>query len=96
MGIFGDRAKVENERPLAVDAALEQRVDALERGARGLQLEWENVYDKLMKAVSRINARHRRENQEEPPPAELEEPTPPMREHGFGTHSALAQARERR
>jgi len=94
MGLLTPWAKVEIERPLAENTALKQRVDDLERQLRGMKLEWENVYDKLMKAVSRINARSRRENQEEPPPAELPEDEPPL--HGFGSHAALRAARERK
>ena len=94
MGLFAGGAKVEiQEKPAAI-TSVEQRLDTIEAGIRGLRLEWENVYDKLMKAVSRINARHRREHAE-PPPAELEEePAPPAT--GMGTHAVLQQARERR
>ncbi len=77
------------------DTATEQRLDALERVVRSLRLEWEDVYDKLMKAAARLNARTRREKDEElPPPRNGDEmqPTPV----GTGTHAVLSAARRGR
>jgi len=70
---------------------LEQRMDALERGFRSMRLEWEDVYDKLMKAAARLNARTRREKPEDAP-------APPNADPGIqpyitGSHAQLAAAR---
>jgi len=75
--------------------ALEQRIDTLERSNRGLKLEWETVYDKLMKAAARLNARTRRATADE---TALEDTVATLAEEQTtqGTHAILSEARARR
>ena len=87
--------KVENNRPLADTTALELRLDSLERDFKSMRLEWENVYDKVIKAVGRINARERRKTRAEEEPPEVQEPTP-AQQFVHGDHATLAAARSRR
>jgi len=80
------------EQPDATITDLLQAVNTLKADIRGLRLEWESTYDKLMKVVSRLNARHRREAQTE----ETIEPDRPAEPVGIGTHDLLSAARARR
>jgi len=80
------------EQPTAPKTDVEQSLNALKADMRGLRLEWESVYDKLMKVVSRLNARSRREAQTE----ETEEVERPAAPAGIGTHELLSAARARR
>lgn len=63
MNLFGakrlpdDDSGVEALRELI--KTYDDRLRALERGHKGLELEWENTYDKIHKAVSRLNKRQR-------------------------------------
>jgi len=90
---FGWSEGGKQEIPAAV-TALEQRMEALERTNRSMRLEWEDVYDRLMKAAARLNARSRRAA---PDPIEEESsPATPEQPLSLGTHAMLKQARERR
>jgi len=51
--------------------ALEERCDSLERRAKGLRLEWEELYDKVRHQMSRISRRVASSNSEQ-------EPQPPL------------------
>ena len=95
MGDWWGRSEGGKEVKPPTNTALEERMDTLERGMRSLKMEWENVYDKLMKAAARLNARSRRAAGEEPPEL-IAEPGPPEVEHVTGSHAALAAARNRR
>ncbi len=75
---------------------LEQSVNSLKADMRGLRLEWESTYDKLMKVVSRLNARHRRAAAEEPKPPTGEPPEAAGHQEHQGTHALLAGMRARR
>jgi len=65
-------------KPLEVSAAWEDRLlrvektqDSIAGAFKKLQLEWEDVYDRIIKAVGRLNARDRTERkaeQEQAPP----------------------------
>jgi len=81
------------QEPAAI-TPLEQRVEALERGHRSMRLEWEDVYDRLMKAAARLNARTRREVAPEPP--DQVDPVTETPAPGLGTHALLTEARARR
>ena len=80
------------EQPPPPRTDLEQSLNSLKADMRGLRLEWESTYDKLMKVVSRLNARHRRASAEEQE-NEVERPAPPA---GLGTHELMSAARARR
>ena len=95
MGRLFGRAKVEIEGPLAGPTALELRLDTLEREFKALRLEWENVYDKVITAVGRINARKRRAAAPVDEDEEVQETTP-ARQFEHGDHATLAAARQRR
>ena len=59
-GLFPQReapSGIETLRDLLT--AQDDRIRALERGHKSLELEWENVYDKLHKGLSRLNKRAR-------------------------------------
>jgi len=95
MGNWFGRAKVGTKEKPVSKTALEERMDTLERSFRSMRLEWEDVYDKLMKAAARLNARTRREapapSDEEVAPEKIAPPGPTL-----GTHSVLEEARTRR
>lgn len=63
MTLFGFARKNQPETGLASVrdsvSELADRVRALERGRKDLELEWENAYDKVHKAVQRLNKARR-------------------------------------
>jgi len=74
--------------------ALEQAVDGLNTKEKLIRLEWESVFDKLNKTMGRLNARARRNNEQE---ASDEVAAPVLTEPlPVGTHAVLDQARRRR
>ena len=95
MGWWTSQDEGGNRRHGASITALEQRLDTLERGQRSLKLEWEDVYDRLMKAAARLNARTRRAAADEASPEPVERPTPGNLS-SLGTHEILQGARNRR
>jgi len=94
MGWWSGRSEGENKEILRAITALELRVNGLEIENRSLKLEWENAYDKLMKAAARLNARTRRETAEDAPTPPNGDPVTPST--GLGSHDVLAAARARR
>ena len=95
MGWWADLREGGNLRLRRSITALELRVDGLEISNRNLKLEWESVYDKLMKAAARLNARSRRAAEAEPEPVEVV-PSPSGMKNSLGTHEELLAARSRR
>lgn len=59
-----DQSELLNLRLSEIERALE----TLQRSAKGLQLEWENTYDKVNRAVQRLNKRARDAEKAEDPP----------------------------
>ena len=95
MGWWADLREGGNLRLRRSITALELRVDGLEISNRNLKLEWESVYDKLMKAAARLNARSRRAAIDEAAPEPLEV-VPGSMKNSLGTHEELLAARNRR
>jgi hypothetical protein len=60
------------------DSHLEERVESLERGLKGLRLEWEETYDRISRLMSRIAKRaavaQAKEAEDDPGDANGEEP----------------------
>lgn len=52
------------------------RIEALERAFKNLELEWENAYDKVHKAVQRLNKRQRDLDRAEADPESTTQETP--------------------
>jgi len=94
MGWWSRRSEGGNAVGMKAFTDLVQRQDTLERGFRSMRMEWEDVYDKLMKAAARLNARTRREKQEDAPPLPVEPGQ--QAPHITGSHGQLAAARARR
>jgi len=90
------RSEGESPRNSAAITSLETRMDALERSFRTMRLEWEDVYDRLMKAAARLNARTRREAAVENLPTPNEAEQPQAAAGTLGTHDMLAAQRNRR
>jgi len=95
MGWWTDLREGGNLRLRRSVTALELRVDALEISNRSIKLEWESVYDKLMKAAARLNARTRRAAVDEASPEPVEV-VPASMKNSLGSHEELAAARARR
>lgn len=75
--------------------ALEKRLEGLESGFRTIRLEWEDVYDRLMKVMGRLNARIRKSESVTSPEADVETigNPPPAVFAVTGSHAVLAAAR---
>jgi len=95
MGDWFRRSEGGDEKDRARMTACEQRLDSLERGQRSMRLEWEDVYDRLMKAAARLNQRSRRAAVVDPP-EEIERIPVADVQHTTGSHETLAAARQRR
>lgn len=70
------RRWVNGERGDVEKSELVVRIEALERGFKGIRDEWEEAYDRLHRVLGRINARARasqNEKVEEPPEEQPEE-----------------------
>jgi len=92
-GTPGGRKK-EKER---IDA-LEKRLERLESGFRTIRMEWEDVYDRLMKVMGRLNARIRKSEGVEAPQGDTQ-PTSDGLAPPFavtGSHAVLTAARASR
>lgn len=65
------------------DKAVGERLDRLERLVRDLRVEWENTYEKIHRALAKLNKRYRDLEAKEPPAEpgqlELEQPAPRRR-----------------
>ena len=93
-GLTRGERKQEKER---IDA-LELRCEALERAAKTIKLEWEDVYDRLTRTMGRLNARIRKSESLESPesPDEVDPKAPAPITYPTGDHAILAAARARR
>jgi len=94
MGDWFRRSEGGKPQPREAATPLEQRLEALERSHRTMRLEWEDVYDRLMKAAARLNARNRRDKPEPQPEADAPNTVDGLPH--LGTHDVLAAARGRR
>lgn len=75
--------------------ALQTAQQRLESGLKAIRLEWEDVYDRLNKMVSRLNARIRKSEGQaalESDDQTIPQGTAPPRR---GTHDILQEARKR-
>jgi len=77
-------------------ADLEDRQEKLEKGCKSIELEWENVYDKVVTATAKLNARHRalKGVQDDENLPQTTNGNPPAVEE-FGYHARLSGARKR-
>ena len=75
-------------------AALEKTAEDQKSGFRVLRLEWEDVYDRVTRAMSRLNARARKNAEGEAP--ETTQPSKQEQQQQGGTHAILQAARSRR
>lgn len=72
---------------------LRERVEALERGQKGIRLEWEDAFMRLQKVMGRLNAALKGSEDDDLPP-EKGEGTPPA--GGFDLIEAYRRKRARR
>lgn len=78
--------------------ALEKRLEGLERGAKVIRLEWEDVYDRLTRTMGRLNARIRKSESLESPESPEEVTPKGVDPTGtpVGEHAVLVAMRARR
>jgi len=77
--------------------ALEKAVEGLERGAKVIRLEWEDVYDRLTRTMGRLNARIRKSetlSDPESPDEVSPKGVDPPAQH-VGDHAMLVRMRAR-
>jgi len=93
MRIFS--AAVDKSRHSEQIAALEKSVEDLRRDSKVIRLEWEDVYDRITRTMSRLNARIRKAEATEGPELEEQPPAEGLPSPGavIGTHGILSQAR---
>jgi len=82
-------------------AAIEKRLEGLDSGFKTIRVEWEDVYDRLMKVMGRLNARIRKSEAGTAPESDDhvdgQAPAPPAGLVALtGSHSLLAAARANR
>lgn len=75
-------------------AALEKAVEGLVTGTKSIRIEWEDVYDRMNRTMGRLNARIRKEAEQQA--AHEDSPEPDAKAGPTGTHAILSAMRERR
>lgn len=95
------RKKAEDDRLKALLADLTERIERLERGQKGIRLEWEDAFTRLEKMIGRLTGALKRASKAEEPEDEKDapnghpEPKPTFVGVG-GTHEQLQALRARR
>jgi len=75
-------------------AALEKTTEGLVTGTKSIRMEWEDVYDRMNRTMGRLNARIRKQAEQEA--VHDDDQVPVAETTPVGTHAILAQARRRR
>lgn len=96
------RRKAESDRLQALLTDLTTRIEALERGQKGIRLEWEDAFTRLEKMIGRMTGALKRASAPESDETGAPRPEPGVHRVGSsdglvrGTHEALNEMRQRR